>query len=252
MARKAPGGNRIGIRVRDARARLGWTRETLAFHSGLSWSAVTQVESGRRTNLRPDTLSALATALGVTIDYLVHGGDPRPAMFQHRALFYGEDEEWADTVTPFVAEGIERSEPVLVATTPSKVSLLRKRLGPSAKRIELRQTTGSFSKPDAALHAAMTFTTESLSEGASWVRIVGEPLWAGTSAAERRLWHRYEALVNLVFAPLPVTSICSYNEPAVGAGIVRDACSTHPETIRQGEVASNPDYVDPGAFVLGS
>ena len=63
--------------------RLGWTREALAFHSGLSWSAIAQVESGRRTNLRPSTLAALSRPLGVSIDYLVDGGqlasdDARP------------------------------------------------------------------------------------------------------------------------------------------------------------------------------
>ncbi|HEX7144902.1 MAG TPA: helix-turn-helix transcriptional regulator, partial [Gaiellaceae bacterium] len=98
--RKAAEKNGIGARVRSARTRLGWTREALAFHSGLSWSAIAQVESGRRTNLRPDTLFALGTALGVTIDYLVHGGVSSPVMFRHRALLYGTDRGFADAVVP--------------------------------------------------------------------------------------------------------------------------------------------------------
>ena len=61
----------IGARLKAARRRLGWSREELAFRAKLSWPAVAQIESGRREHPRPATLSALADALGVTIDYLV-------------------------------------------------------------------------------------------------------------------------------------------------------------------------------------
>src|ERR1700761_4783343 len=70
----------IGSRLRAARERLGLSREALAFHAGISWSAIAQVESGRRSQLRPSTLLALATALGLTIDYLVSGRYASTAM----------------------------------------------------------------------------------------------------------------------------------------------------------------------------
>src|SRR2546423_4170916 len=115
---EAPG---IGPRLRAARERRGWSREALAFHSGLSWSAISQVESGRRTNARPQTLSALSEALGVTIDYLVGRGPPRSPMLEHQALLYGTDEELLKTLVPFVSEGIKRGAPVLVVTTSANV-----------------------------------------------------------------------------------------------------------------------------------
>jgi transcriptional regulator with XRE-family HTH domain len=52
------------------------------------WSAIAQVEAGRRTNLRPATLSALAGPLGVTIDYLVNGGASQARMLEHSAFLY--------------------------------------------------------------------------------------------------------------------------------------------------------------------
>src|SRR3954451_8074943 len=60
----------IGDRLAGARRRLAWAREELAFKAGISWSAIPQIKSGRRPHPRPATLSALASALGVTIDYL--------------------------------------------------------------------------------------------------------------------------------------------------------------------------------------
>ena len=56
--------------LRAARARAGWSRETLAHHSGVSWSAIAQIESGRRRDVRLSSLSALADALGVSVDEL--------------------------------------------------------------------------------------------------------------------------------------------------------------------------------------
>src|ERR1700738_1980341 len=105
------GGGGIGGRVRAARERLGWSREALAFHTGLSWSAIAQVESGRRTNLRPSTLAGLSRSLGVSIDYLVDGRSP-PTMLEHSAFLYGAEDQFQITMGSFLAEGVERSEPV--------------------------------------------------------------------------------------------------------------------------------------------
>src|SRR3984893_10169340 len=84
----------IGHRVRAARERLGWTREALAFHAGISWSAIAQVESGRRRNLRPSTLAALSRPLRVSIDYLVDGGQSPATMLEHSAFPYRADDEF--------------------------------------------------------------------------------------------------------------------------------------------------------------
>ena len=56
--------SRIGESLKAARERLGWSREALAYHSGVSWSAIAQIESGRRKDVRLSSLSALAEALG--------------------------------------------------------------------------------------------------------------------------------------------------------------------------------------------
>src|ERR1700730_896640 len=101
----APALSDIGPRVQAARERLGWTREALAFHSGLSWSAVAQVESGRRTNLRPSTLAALSRPLGVSIDYLVGCKLTRPAMLEHSVFPYRTDDQFRTIVGSFLADG---------------------------------------------------------------------------------------------------------------------------------------------------
>jgi transcriptional regulator with XRE-family HTH domain len=239
----------IGRRLRAARARLGWNREALAFHSGLSWSAIAQVESGRRRNLRPGTLSALAGALGVTIDYLVVGRVSSP-MLEHRALLYDTDAAFVDTVVPFLAAAVERSEPALAVTTKANIELLRGELGPAARRVEFAEDTTWYRAPSDALNGYRKFLDASLETGAPWVRIVGEPVWAAKPKSEIRLWERYESLLNLVFSAEPVTVLCPYNTRAVDSGIAKNACLTHPHVTGCDISDSGPRYTDPSAFVL--
>jgi len=101
--------DRLATSLKSARERLGWSRETLAHESGLSWAAITQIESGRRREVRASSLLALASALGVTVDYLLGGAaSASPGLLNHRLLVYGTDDEYLRSSVPFILEGIAR------------------------------------------------------------------------------------------------------------------------------------------------
>jgi transcriptional regulator with XRE-family HTH domain len=236
--------------VTAARERLGWSREALAFHSGISWSGIAQVESGRRRNLRPDTLSALAGALGVTIDYLVGGGRSSTVMLDHKALLYGADDQLANTAGPFLEEGVARSEAVLAVTTKENIELLREQLGPAAERVDFIESGTWYTTPASALDGFKAFSSAKLEGGARWIRILGEPIWAGKPDAEVLLWTRYESLLNLVFAAWPLTILCPYDERSVQPEIATQAHVTHPCTIGHEGTAVSDDYAAPGALIL--
>jgi transcriptional regulator with XRE-family HTH domain len=244
------GSGGIGSRVRAARERLGWTREALAFHSGLSWSAIAQVESGRRTNLRPSTLVALSRALAVSVDYLVDNSVSPPTMLGHSAFCYRTDDHFRSIVGSFLAEGVERSEAVLAVTTATNIELVREHLGKDAQRVEFVDSSAWYKTPIAALRAYRAFCDAKLNDGKQWVRVVGEPVWAGRSDGEARLWTRYESLLNLVFSASPLTIVCPYDERSVAPEIVRQAHLTHPNTVDDRGTSQNPDYTDPGSFAL--
>jgi transcriptional regulator with XRE-family HTH domain len=241
----------IGPRVRAARERLGWTREALAFHSGVSWSAIAQVESGRRTNLRPSTLAALSRPLGVSIDYLVDGGLSRATMLDHSAFSYSTDDQFRTTVGSFIAEGIERSEAILAVTTGPNIELLHEQLGKNARSVEFIDSSAFYSTPIAALEAFREFSEAKLERGAAWVRVVGEPVWPGDTGAEVRLWTRYESLFNLVFAGSPLSVVCPYDERSVAPAIVSQSLLTHPHMLDERGITQSLEYTDPGRFALG-
>jgi DNA-binding XRE family transcriptional regulator len=60
----------IAAALRRTREQRGWSREELALHSGVSYGAIAQIESGRRVDVRLKSLVALADALGVSLDEL--------------------------------------------------------------------------------------------------------------------------------------------------------------------------------------
>jgi transcriptional regulator with XRE-family HTH domain len=53
------------LTVREARQRKGLTQERLADLSGLDQATISDLETGRHTNPRLDTITRLAQALGV-------------------------------------------------------------------------------------------------------------------------------------------------------------------------------------------
>lgn len=66
----------VGERIRQRRTQLGWTQEHLAQKAALSKGFVCDVESGKR-NIGAESLLALATVLGVSMDYLMKGSPTR-------------------------------------------------------------------------------------------------------------------------------------------------------------------------------
>jgi transcriptional regulator with XRE-family HTH domain len=219
--------------------------------AGLSWSAIAQIESGRRTNIRPATLVALAGALGVSVDHLLGGGPAPPAMAQHRALPYAGEQAFATAAAPIVREGLERSEAVLVITAKPNQRALSRELGTDAARTEIADSARWYKTPKDALAAGQGFLDDSLARGASWVRVIGEPVWDGLSRSAIRAWAMYEAVVNLRFAQAPATIVCPYDTASLASGIVKQMHLTHPEIIHDGVAGENPAYVEPGTFAVG-
>ncbi|MFL5906541.1 MAG: MEDS domain-containing protein [Solirubrobacterales bacterium] len=242
----------IGSRLKATRERLGWNREALAFHSGISWSAIVQIESGRRRNVRASTLSALADALGVSVDYLARGAGPSSPMLEHHALIYDSEERLLKSAGEFIRDAGKRGETVLAVTTETKIEQLRRHLRSEARTVEFVESSAWYSTPGAALDGFRRFCDDSLAGGASWVRVVGEPIWKGRSQSEVEQWTRYESLLNLVFAASPMSILCPYDARSLDPEIVAAASLTHPHTAEEAGAAIGPNYVDPGSFVLDS
>lgn len=245
--------SRIATSLRAARERRGWSREALAYHAGVSWSAVAQIESGRRQDIRLRSLAALATALGVSVDHLIGGGTlPVRQLIEHRALLHATTEEFLAGTVPFVRAGIERAEPVVVVVSAARIELLREALGADAGHVEFVESPQWYATPVEALNACHDHVRQRLSEGASWIRILGEPPCPGRSRAERLAWARYEALVTLTLAAVPATIVCTYDQASFPPGMLALAAQTHAQVTCAGDVRASSAYRPPEEFLLAA
>jgi transcriptional regulator with XRE-family HTH domain len=217
----------------------------------VSWSAIAQIESGRRRDVRMSSLSALADALEVSVDYLIGTtAATAPRLFEHRVLAYGSDDDYLAAAIPFLAEGMERSERLLAVTTEARIGLLRDTLDDRSAQVEFADSAGWLRSPSEALKGYRAFVKEKFEGGAPWIRIWGEPVWAGRSDAEVAAWTRFESLLNLSFASSPATFVCPYDTTSVPEEIVADARRTHPQVTHGGEATANPRYREPEDFLL--
>jgi transcriptional regulator with XRE-family HTH domain len=242
--------SRIAQSLKSARQRLGWSRETLAHHSGLSSAAITQIESGRRQEVRASSLVALARALGVSVDYLVGGAATvSPNLLKHQVLEYGSDDEYLATAIPFLMEGIARSDSVLTVTAKRHERLVRDVLGNSAQHVEFLDAAEWYSSLRSAAIGYRAFLKERFERGAPWIRILGEPVWTGRSETQLEDWFRYESIINVAFASSPATIVCSYDVRSVPDSVLTNARRTHPE-VAGAHVITNPRYANPEDFLL--
>jgi len=243
--------SRVGGSLRSARERTGWSREALAHHSGLSWAAITQIESGRRREVRVSSLLALASALGVSVDYLVGGSATvSPELLRHGVLIYNSDDEYLASSVPYLLEGITRSDCVLAVTGKRQIGLLRDALGDDALHVEFWDSAEWYRSPRGASNGYRTIMQERFGRGAPWIRILGEPVWSGRSEPEVAAWIRYESLLNLSFAASPATIVCPYDARSVSDRVLAGARRTHPEVASAGEFTASPGYREPEDFLL--
>jgi transcriptional regulator with XRE-family HTH domain len=236
--------------VRTARTRLGWTREALAFHSGVSWSAIAQIESGRRKDIHVSSLVALASALGVSVDYLIGSAGSAPQLFEHRALIHDSDDTFVAAALPYMSDGVAASQCVLAVASEGKLALLRDALGDQADDVEFAEWTDWYSSPTAALRGYGDYVTRKCERGGDWVRVVAEAGWGGETGEDLAAWQRYESLVNLVFVPWPATILCTYDARAFPDEVLAQARLTHPALAEGNDVVANHLYRDPSELLL--
>jgi len=167
---------------------------------------------------------------------------------EHAAVFYRGTDEYLDAVLGFVAGGLERSEPVLVAVPGPKVGLLRRHLAGLAGRVSLADMTEMGANPAWIIPRVAAFADAHPGQA---IRYVGEPAWETRTAAELCEATRHEALINLAFAGTAASMLCPYDRTRLAPGVLADAERTHPVLITGGRSRPGRSYPGAGLFPAG-
>jgi anti-sigma regulatory factor (Ser/Thr protein kinase) len=166
--------------------------------------------------------------------------------FVHSALIYASDEEFMEVALPFVEQGVTSGEPTLVAVQARNVENLRAALGGEPGGVTLLSTEEWYETSARTRDKFVRWTAERT--GSERVRLIGEPPWAIGNAAQIRDWARYESVINVAFAGLPVTLICPYDVRRLPPQILEHARSTHPAIVGPDGGVPSETYEDPLEF----
>ncbi|MCT9007065.1 sensor histidine kinase [Streptomyces rhizosphaerihabitans] len=169
-------------------------------------------------------------------------GDP----FVHPALLYHGDREYVEGTTRFVSDGVAAGEPVAVAVPAARLELIRGALGPLGAGVRWIDMTQAGRNPGRIIPSVLRAFADAHQD--VHVRIIGEPVWDGRTAAEYPACVQHEALINTAFGGRDVTILCPYDARALSHDVIADAHATHPVVISGGRRSVSPSYDPDGVL----
>lgn len=156
------------------------------------------------------------------------------AKFRHEAAFYRGLDHMVERVLPFVREGVELGESVLVVMLPDRIRLLEQALGADAVHVRFLDMGQVGQNPARIIPEWRRFVDHVA--GKSAVRGVGEHVWAGRRDVEIEECRLHESLLNVAFDDGPTWQLmCPYDADALPNHVVQDAMRTHPMVLPDGE-----------------
>jgi anti-sigma regulatory factor (Ser/Thr protein kinase) len=153
-------------------------------------------------------------------------GDWDGTAFAHEAFCFRTDREVVDRVLPFVQEGLERDEPVLVVAGERVRTLLGDELGDDVDRLQTFESAEKWWRGGHETLQAYDRGLRALETTVPSWRLAAEPVWLGED--EGREWSRFEAAANRCYGAMPYYSLCLHDARRVPADVLDDVARTHP------------------------
>src|SRR5690242_15232885 len=96
----------------------------------------------------------------------------------HPALFYADDASYLAGTVPFLREGLEAGEPVMMAAPPHRLELVAAELGSAAVEVAFHDMTIAGRNPGRIIAGVLREFADGHADRGG-VRIIGEPIWSG-------------------------------------------------------------------------
>jgi anti-sigma regulatory factor (Ser/Thr protein kinase) len=144
----------------------------------------------------------------------------------HAAFLYRTQQEYLDSLLPFISDAANAKHAVLVASPAPNLAVLADGLGQSAANVVMTDMIEAGRNPGRILGEVLSkFVDEHADQP---VRIVGESMWPSRSEIEYPACVQHEALLNRAFTGRDVTVICPYHVAQLDPEVIADARRTHP------------------------
>jgi anti-sigma regulatory factor (Ser/Thr protein kinase) len=165
--------------------------------------------------------------------------------FVHEAMFYEGEDDFVEQAVPFIVEGVEAGEPMLIAVGAARTRRLRAELGGHASRVQFAEMETLGRNPARIISAWHDFVSAHGGLGRP-LRGIGEPVWPGRSEPELAECHRHEALLNIAFDDGPPWwLLCPYDAAALADDILVEAQRTHPVLRERGKARASTAFPSP-------
>lgn len=165
----------------------------------------------------------------------------------HRGLLYASEEEFLAGTLPFIRDGLDRGDPIRIATTDRNAGWLRAALGVDVRRVAFSDSSQRCRHPVRAL-AALRDAVQQVGADGQRLRVIREPWWTVCTAPERKEWARHESIVNAALASANAALVCAYDTCVVDPDVLDNVARTHPELLANGGSRPSPGYANPAVF----
>ncbi|HEU4514338.1 MAG TPA: sensor histidine kinase [Nocardioidaceae bacterium] len=166
---------------------------------------------------------------------------------QHDVILYDDDFDLVSAAIPFVRDGIEAGEVVMINTLTNPVTPLLRAMFADEEQVVIADHP-VYSTPAAALDGYRRIMEKGLAEGAAGYRAMGY-IDFDSSHLPWQEWLRYEAAVNRVFADFPFRTLCPYDVSLVPTTITDPVMRAHTGLVTPEGWVANQHYVDPEELV---
>ena len=162
--------------------------------------------------------------------------------YRHEAFLWHGREDFVQALVPFIQEGIDAGEAVMVAVIPEHADWIRNDLGATASQVHFVDMMELGHNPARIIPAWQGFLEDWSGYGRP-ARGIGEPIWPGRRPEEILECQLHEALLNLAVDPeLPFWLACPYDAEHLDGEVIAEAARSHPALATAGSYYGSPDY----------
>lgn len=161
----------------------------------------------------------------------------------HEALYYSDPDEFIAGTMAFMADGLRREQPLLVAVAQPRLEILRQLLSSVAATPEVAfvDMAEEGRNPNRIIPWVLRRFVD---QHPGPVRIIGEPVFVGRPPQEVAPCVQHEALINIAFADTELVILCPYDVGQL-RHVVPYVERTHPTVRDKGGPRPSTSYTDP-------
>jgi anti-sigma regulatory factor (Ser/Thr protein kinase) len=164
----------------------------------------------------------------------------------HQLAPYRSLGEFVALAGPFLREGLDRGDRVVVATGSAAREALRQFLGQDGREVRFAEVHEWYRG------LVLPSAERSVSAPRAPLWLVGEPPLNRMTGVVRREWMRCEAATNLALPWVQARIVCGYDFSRLDEAAAGALMATHPALRRGGSAQPNPHYVEPRDFAADS